>query len=181
MTSHHHTGFRRRLAGWAIWLSLGATPIALTAQSAVYVTEADVEATVEAAPEDRVSDQQIRMIDAGGHNVGLGVVTRPATDRPSAILHHQQTEIYHVLGGRGTMVTGGRLTKSRELDPEGVVVKKLTGPSAIGVIDGGQTHDLVAGEYVIVPAGLAHGFAEIHEAITYVVIRVDPEQVVELK
>ena len=162
-------------------ITLPALPSAVAAQSAVYVTTEDVDTTRKAAPRDRVSDQQIRMIDAGGHNVGLGVVTRPATDQPSAILHHQQTEVYHVLAGRGTMVTGGQLTEERELDSEGFVVKKLTGPSAVGIIEGGETHELVAGEYVIVPAGLAHGFTEIREAITYVVIRVDPEQVVELK
>jgi len=34
---------------------------------------------------------------------------------------------------------------------------------------------------VIIPAGVAHGFSEITEPITYMVIRVDPERMVALK
>ncbi len=34
---------------------------------------------------------------------------------------------------------------------------------------------------VIIPAGVAHGFSEITAPITYMVVRVDPEKLVELK
>ena len=78
-------------------------------------------------PDHRVSDQQIRHIDAGGHNVGVGVVQRPPTTSLGAIQHHNQTEVYYVVSGRGTMVTGGELTNGRELNPDGVVVRTLTG------------------------------------------------------
>ena len=37
------------------------------------------------------------------------------------------------------------------------------------------------GDIVIIPAGVAHGFSEITEAITYMVVRIDPEQLVQLK
>ena len=37
------------------------------------------------------------------------------------------------------------------------------------------------GDVVIIPAGVAHGFSEITEAITYMVVRVDPEKLVALK
>ena len=36
-------------------------------------------------------------------------------------------------------------------------------------------------DVVIIPAGVAHGFSEITEAITYMVVRVDPEKLVALK
>ncbi len=149
--------------------------------SATHISAADILATIENAPDGRVSDQQIRHIDAGGHNVGVGVVRRPPTTSLGAIQHHNQTEVYYVVSGRGTMVTGGELTNGRELNPDGAVVRTLTGPSAVGGIEGGESREVGPGDMVIVPAGSPHGFSEITETITYLVVRVDPEQLVELK
>ena len=68
------------------------------------------------------------------------------------------------------------------MNPMGATVRQLTGPSSFGTgIEGGESRRVVAGDMVIVPAGVPHGFSRIEEAITYLVIRVDPEQVVELK
>ena len=161
-----------------------AATLAQTGRSAhaTHIDEADIEATVDAAPRGRVSDQQIRMVDAGGHNVGIGVVHRPATDNSSAIVHDQQTEVYQVLSGVGIMVTGGTLIDPRPLNPEGATVRQLTGPSSFGAgIEGGESRRVVAGDMVIVPAGVPHGFSSIAEPITYLVIRIDPDQVVDLK
>ncbi|MYH51384.1 MAG: hypothetical protein F4139_00375 [Gemmatimonadetes bacterium] len=148
---------------------------------ATHISAADILATIENAPAGRVSDQQIRHIDAGGHNVGVGVVQRPPSTSLGAIQHHKQTEVYYVVSGQGTMVTGGELTNGRELNPEGAVVRTLTGPSAVGGIEGGESREVGPGDMVIVPAGSPHGFSEITETITYIVVRVDPERFVELK
>ena len=155
---------------------------AIQVTGATQVNKADIDATVYAAPEGRVSDQQIRMVDAGGHNVGIGVVHRPATNSSSGIVHDKQTEVYQILSGVGEMITGGTLTNPRPMNPMGATVRQLTGPSSFGTgIEGGESRRGVAGDMVIVPAGVPHGFGRIEEAITYLVIRVDPEQVVELK
>ncbi len=146
-----------------------------------HISAADILATIESAPEGRVSDQQIRHIDAGGHNVGVGLVQRPPTTSLGAIQHHNQTEVYYVVSGRGTMVTGGELTNRRALDPDGGTVRRLTGPSSVGGIEGGVSRDVGPGDMVIVPANAPHGFSAITETITYIVVRVDPEQLVELK
>ncbi|MDE2793620.1 MAG: hypothetical protein OXL34_02275 [Gemmatimonadota bacterium] len=148
---------------------------------ATHISAADILATIENAPDGRVSDQQIRHVDAGGHNVGVGVVQRPPSTSLGAIQHHNQTEVYYVVSGRGTMVTGGELTNGRELNPDGVVVRTLTGPSSVGGIEGGESREVGPGDMVIVPAGSRHGFSEITETITYLVVRVDPEQLVELR
>jgi creatinine amidohydrolase/Fe(II)-dependent formamide hydrolase-like protein/mannose-6-phosphate isomerase-like protein (cupin superfamily) len=148
---------------------------------AVHVPTAELEATIAAAPADRVSDQQIRMIDAGDMNLGVGVVHRPVTTTLSAIQHHKQAEIYRVVSGRGVLVTSSDLADARELDPEGAVVRDLTGPSSMGTIDGGERRAIGAGDVLFIPAGVAHGFSEITEPITYIVYRIDPDQVVTLK
>ena len=79
------------------------------------------------------------------------------------------------------MVTGGELSNARALDPDGAVVRTLTGPSSVGGIEGGVGREVGPGDMVIVPANSPHGFSEITETITYIVVRVDPEQLVELK
>ena len=172
-----------RIGVVAVILALGATPAPAQESTPVgtVITAAEVAATIEAAPSGRVSDQQIRMVDAGGHNVGVGVVQRPPTTTMSAIEHHNQTEVYRVVSGRGTLVTGGTLIGARALDPQGAVVRQLTGPSAVGTIEGGNRQPVGPGDVVIIPAGAPHGFSEISETITYLVVRVDPDQLVELK
>ncbi len=167
----------------AILLATGRPP-PQTPES-VHISAADIQATIAAAPAERVSDQQIRHMDAGGYNVGVGVVQRPPftalATAPGAIQHHNQTEVYYIVAGRGTMVTGGELSGGRALDPEGRTVRTLTGPSSVGGITGGSSREVGPGDMVIVPAGSPHGFSEIAETITYLVVRVDPDQLVELK
>ena len=172
----------KKLGVLSVFLML-TTPSMSDAQtsSAVHISSEELEATIERAPEGRVSDQQIRMIDVGGLNLGVGVVHRPPTSTLSAIQHHKQAEIYRVVSGRGILVTSRTLVNARELDPEGGTVRRLTGPSASGTIEGGTSQAIGPGDILFIPAGVAHGFSEITDAITYIVYRVDPEQLVELK
>ncbi len=163
------------LAAGVLWAAAQDNP------AATHITADDILATIANAPADRVSDQQIRHIDAGGHNVGVGLVHRPPTTSLGAIQHHNQTEVYYVVQGRGTLVTGGELTGASPLDPEGNIVRTLTGPSSLGGIAGGQSREIGPGDMVIIPTNSPHGFSEITEAITYIVVRVDPDQLVELK
>jgi len=151
---------------------------------ATYITAADVDATVAKAPAGRVSDQQIRHVDAGDGYLGVGVVQRPVKEMGSALVgiqHHKQGEVYRVISGAGTLVTSHRLTDPKPLDPEGQVVLTLTGPSSMGAIAGGESRKVAAGDVVIIPAGVAHGFSEITETISYLVVRIDAEKLVELK
>lgn len=151
------------------------------ASGAVHVSAVELAATIAAAPDGRVSDQQIRMIDAGGVNLGVGVVRRPPTETLSAIQHHNQAEIYRVVAGRGVLVTSREMAAPRPLDPEGATVRTLTGPSSMGTIEDGVSQTVAAGDIVFIPAGVAHGFSSITHEITYIVYRIDPDQLVELK
>src|SRR5438445_13147931 len=76
---------------------------------ATYVTSSDVQATLKRAPEKSVSDQQIRVIDTGKQNVCVGVVYRSAKAAQAAVEHDQVTEVYTIMEGSGTLVTGGAL------------------------------------------------------------------------
>lgn len=161
---------------------IGAAVTQSPAAPGVFVTADDIDATMAAAPEGVVSDQSIRMIDAGGYNVGIGLVRRPASQPGVSIEHHNQTEVYYVVEGAGTLVTGGTLVEGRALDPEGEVVKHLTGPSTVGPrIEGGERRRIAAGDMLIMPAGTPHGFTELEADIAYLVVRIDPDRLVQLK
>ena len=68
------------------------------------------------------------------------------------------------------------------LDADGEVVKQLTGPSSIGPrIEGGESRRIAKGDMLIMPAGTPHGFSELEEDIAYLVVRIDPDQLVQRK
>ena len=150
-----------------------------------YISAADIDATIAGAPADSVSDQQIRHVAAPQENLGVGVVHRPALAKGETIRvirHHNQSEVYRVVSGHGTLVTSVNATDEEPLDPDGEVVRTLTGPSSYGVAAGPmQQQEIGPGDVVIIPAGLAHGFSEIVGEITYLVVRIDPDRLVELK
>jgi mannose-6-phosphate isomerase-like protein (cupin superfamily) len=165
---------------FALFTSSGEKPA-----SATFVSSADVQATLQKAPPSAVSDQAIRMVDLGGlgYNVGVSVVSRPksATEGPP-VEHDKVTEIYHVISGSGTLVTGGKLIGAKPRPAGARQVVELNGPSVSGTsVEGGETRRISAGDVVIIPAGVNHWFTDIQESMTYIVVRVDPEKVVTLK
>jgi mannose-6-phosphate isomerase-like protein (cupin superfamily) len=86
------------------------------------------------------------------------------------------------MSGSGTLVTSAGMSETSPLDSEGYIVLNPTGPSDRGIIeDVENSRSIGEGDIVIIPAGVAHGFSEITDAITYMVVRIDPEELVELK
>lgn len=144
-----------------------------------------LDAAKKAAPADRVSDQPIRHVESAEGYLGIGVVHRPVLESGGPLVgiqHHKQSEVYRVMSGSGTLVTSSSMSDTSPYDPEGYVVVNLTGPSERGIITDADNSQLIGeGDVVIIPAGVAHGFSEITEAITYMVVRIDPEKLVALK
>jgi mannose-6-phosphate isomerase-like protein (cupin superfamily) len=137
------------------------------------------------APADRVSDQPLSHVESAEGRLGIGVVHRPVIEAGGpieAIQHHKQSEVYRVMAGSGTLVTSKTMSEAVVMDADGYVVQKLTGPSDTGIIVEIDNSQLIReGDVVIIPAGVAHGFSEITEAITYMVVRIDPQRLVALK
>ena len=152
---------------------------------ATVISSDNLEAVAAAAPGDRVSDQPVVHVESAEGRLGVGVVHRPTIAAGSpvqGIQHHKQSEVYRVMSGAGILVTSATMSESVALAADGYVVKNLTGPSDTGVIDVIENSQPIAtGDIVIIPAGVAHGFSEISEPITYMVLRIDPERLVELK
>lgn len=151
--------------------------------TATDISSTEILSLVQKTAADRVSDQAIRVVSVNGeYNVGIGVVHRAKTsgkDAPSGIEHSQITEIYHVIIGNGTLVTGGMLDNPREVPADSPVVTVLNGPSTGGTaIQGGVSRKLAPGDVVIIPPNTPHWFSEItSDQIVYLVVRVDPRKI----
>jgi mannose-6-phosphate isomerase-like protein (cupin superfamily) len=104
---------------------------------------------------------------------GDQMTTPPSDALPGAITHDSQTEGYYVVSGGGTLVTGGRIVNGSKSAPDAAVTKELNGPSCSGMIAGpGVVKRVVkAGDIIIIPAGVPHGWTEIGDHVDYLSFR----------
>ena len=150
--------------------------------SATYIVASDVQSTLKGMPPNSVTDRQMRVVDTGKQNVGIGVVHRSAQAAQNAVEHDQVTEVYHILAGSGTMVTGGALVNPQRRPANDAALRDLTGPSTTGAsVQKGESRHVGPGDIIIIPAGVGHWFSAVDGSIDYVVVRVDPGKVVNLK
>lgn len=151
--------------------------------AATYVSAADVQANLSGSTDAATNpNPNIRVVDAGGYNIAIGTLHRPETPPGVAAMHHKVTEVYHVLEGSATLVTGGTIVNSKERPPDTKSVRLEDGPSASGPsIQGGVTQQIKAGDVVVIPAGTPHWFSKIDGSISYLVVRFDPARLLALK
>ena len=164
---------RKSLLIVACLLGFAFVAAAQTPPPAVDLTAADIKAFIDALPKDRVSDLPIRVADVGGYKVGVYGVFRPKAVPGGAIRHQTSvTEIYYVLEGSGTLVTGGAIVgeQSSGNSPN-------TGrPNFSGkAIEGGVSRKIVAGDVVIIPGNVPHWWSTLDTDIRYLIYRPDPE------
>jgi mannose-6-phosphate isomerase-like protein (cupin superfamily) len=122
------------------------------------------------------TDRQIRVADAGGYQIGVGVLHRGPTRAGAAvgaISHSQVTEVFYFLSGSGVLVTGGRVDNERAFPPETEFVRLAVGPSSGGTFTGGDRRKVEPGDVVVVPAGVPHGFDDIEDHLDYLSVRPD--------
>jgi mannose-6-phosphate isomerase-like protein (cupin superfamily) len=147
------------------------------------VTNAEIQAALKKTASASVSDQQLRVVSVGGqYNVAIGVIHRAKTTgrgAGGALDHHQVAEVYHIVEGNATLVTGGVMDNSKEAPADGELVKVLTGPTASGSgIKDGVSRKVGPGDVIIIPPNTPHGFSEItSNQLVYLVVRIDPEKV----
>src|SRR5215467_11384284 len=96
-------------------------------------------------------------------DVGTGqIVVRRRQDGPNnASVHDDLTEIYNIVGGSGTFVTGGAFASASD---------RTAG------ISGGVSRHLQAGDFVVLPPGTPHWFSKIDGSITYVETRLNTKK-----
>jgi mannose-6-phosphate isomerase-like protein (cupin superfamily) len=84
-----------------------------------------------------------------------------APGRPA--IHLAEAEYFTVVQGTGTLVTGGQLRNPKTVKP---------GQMDGDAIEGGTTRALAAGDVVLIPAGVPHGFGISGEPLVLLGIKV---------
>ena len=96
--------------------------------------------------------------------------------RRAALIHDRVTEIYQIVEGSGTLVTGGSLEDPTETD----LTRLNAGPSHTGTHKGGESRQVGPKDVIIVPAGMPHRFSELDGPIVYLVYRFEPKRRLQL-
>lgn len=148
-----------------------------------YITNAEIQAYLKRAITNKLVDQQVRAIDIGKMNVGIGIVYRGRQDKPESVAEHDfVSEIYHVIDGTATLKLGPELVDKKRRPATMTTVRLLNGPgNGASDIRNGMSYDLKAGDVVVIPAGTGHQFTEIDDHLTYLMVRVDPDKILPLK
>ena len=163
------------IAGWgSAWVFAQPKPPVV---GIVGITSGEIQSVLSyTGSEGAGTDRQIRVVDLGAYRLGVGVLHRTAT-RPGApvgaIAHSNVAEVFYVLSGGGTLVTGGTVDNERPYPPETEFVRLAVGPSSGGTFKGGDRRRLAPGDVAIVPAGVPHGFDDVSDQITYLSVRPD--------
>ena len=87
-------------------------------------------------------------------------------DKPGqSELHERDTDVFYIVEGSATFVTGGKMLEG-----------KSTGPNEVrgSGIDGGETRQLNKGDVIIIPAGVPHWFKDVKSTFNYFVVKVRP-------
>ena len=156
----------------------------LSIDASVIIPKEEVDSTLlqglsNIARDRSVSDIVVRHIDVGEEYLGVSVVQRDRVDireTETGIAHINLDEIYYIVAGEGTMVTGGQLNDPSEIN------SALLGSMLRGEIVGGALQPVKVGDIAIIPQGMPHGWHEITtDTISYIIFRADPTEEMFIK
>ena len=85
---------------------------------------------------------------------------RTAAGEPE--VHDLDTDVFRIMSGSATFVTGGKVVGARTIEPG-----EVRGTS----IEGGVARELAAGDVIVIPKGLPHWFKEVKGRIEYFVVK----------
>jgi len=147
------------------FFGLGYTALAQDsgAPPAIFKSGAEIEAELDRAAASSAS--------AGGWSVtispGVSVRRRSSAVDQYAIIHPWSMEIYRILEGSGTFVTGGKIVLPLAESSDPNIVRTQHG------IEGGLARQVTAGDVLVLQPGTPHWFSSIDgETITYMESRI---------
>jgi mannose-6-phosphate isomerase-like protein (cupin superfamily) len=118
---------------------------------ATHYRAADLQATLAKLPSDRPSGS-VRVFTLDPYAVGVEQ-RQPQTQ--GAASHADRAELFYVIDGAGTMVTGGTI-------PDG----KVNGVNTQGTsIAGGTRIAFAKGDFIMVPSGVPHQFVDLKSPV----------------
>ena len=127
------------------------TPAPNPAASRTMVSAADVQAMIAKAKSERKEGQALlaqSMIQLAPYNVSLEYRSAVA----NAAVHETEAELFYVIDGSATLVTGGKLTNETRTN-----AANLSGKG----IEGGMSRRVAKGDFIMVPDGVPHWFSAI--------------------
>ena len=142
------------------------------------ITKAEIDYVLKNAPANP-PDRQLRVVDMGKYNLGVGIIRRgPTNDKPGdpiPVIYHDFTpEVYIITSGTGVLTTGGVIENKRAGTG---VPNVMNGPSGGGTAGAGAYSRVVReGDIIIIPTMVAHGWSQITDHVTYLSVRPDPER-----
>jgi len=78
-------------------------------------------------------------------------------------LHDRDTDVFYIVEGSATFVTGGKAVQPRIIAP---------GETRAKEIEGGEAQTLAKGDIIVIPAGVPHWFKEVRGPLLYYVVKV---------
>jgi hypothetical protein len=143
------------------------------------ITKLEIDNVLKNAPPSP-PDRQLRVVDMGKYNLGVGIIHRgPTNDKPGdpiPVIYHDFTpEVYIITSGSGVLTTGGVIENKRAGTG---VPNVMNGPSGGGTAGAGAYSRVVKeGDIIIIPNQVAHGWSQITDHVTYLSVRPDPDRV----
>ena len=142
------------------------------------IPKSDIDLVLKNAPPSP-PDRQLRVVDMGKYNLGVGIIHRgPTNDKPGdpiAMIYHDYTaETYIITSGSGILTTGGTIV-AKKASPG---VNVMNGPSGNGTAGANAySRKVQEGDIIIIPTGVGHGWSQITDHVTYLSVRPDPDRV----
>jgi quercetin dioxygenase-like cupin family protein len=77
-------------------------------------------------------------------------------------VHDKETDIFYVMEGEATLVTGGTMVGGKQTRPNQWLGTK---------IEGGESHHLTKGDVIVIAAGTPHWFKEVPTSVKYFTVK----------
>jgi mannose-6-phosphate isomerase-like protein (cupin superfamily) len=133
------------------------TPAAQAPPPKLFTAAGDLTAMIANAKKERKPDQANftqPILTLAPYNASLEY--RVAGINANASVHEREAEMFYVVEGAGTLVTGGKLVDERRTNAD-----NLSGSG----IDGGSRRRVSKGDFIMVPEGVPHWYGEIDGAL----------------
>jgi mannose-6-phosphate isomerase-like protein (cupin superfamily) len=145
----------------AFWTVAAVAQQPAASEPKTYSSAADVAALLAKAKAERKDQPLIseRILQLAPYNANLEY---RASVGPAAV-HETEAELFYVIDGSATMITGGKLVNERRTN-----ASNLTGTA----IEGGTSRAVAKGDFIIVPEKTPHWFSAINGTIVLMTLHV---------
>ncbi len=145
----------------AFWTAAAVAQQPAAAEAKTYSSAADVAALLSKAKSERKDQPLIseRILQLAPYNANLEY---RASVGPAAV-HETEAEVFYVIEGSGTIMTGGKLVNEKRTN-----AANLTGTA----IEGGTSRAVAKGDFVMAPEKTPHRFSAINGTIVLITLHV---------